>query len=100
MQTLVPGPGLGLVGRPSAWPLQLLLLPRLLLRLQQLQLTGPGIVVVAAAVVVAVVVDCSATQAINFIENNIASDICLSCNVWSTRDLKDNDVSCAAATLR
>ena len=34
------------------------------------------------------------------VENNIASNICLSRNVWSTRDLKDHDVSCAAATLR
>ena len=34
------------------------------------------------------------------IENNIASDIRLSRNVWSTRDLKYHYVSCAAATLR
>ena len=34
------------------------------------------------------------------IENNIASDIRLSRNVWSTRYLADHDVSCAAATLR
>ena len=33
-------------------------------------------------------------------KNNIASDIRLSRNVWSTRDLKDHNVSCAAATLR
>ena len=32
------------------------------------------------------------------IENNITSDIRLSRNVWSTRDLKDHDVSCAAAS--
>ena len=36
----------------------------------------------------------------NNIENNIPSDIRLSRNVWSTRDLKDHDVSCAAATFR
>ena len=36
----------------------------------------------------------------HIIENDIASDIRLSRNVWSTRDLKDHDVSCAAATLR
>ena len=34
------------------------------------------------------------------IENNIASDIRLSHNVWSTRDLKDHNDSSAAATLR
>ena len=33
------------------------------------------------------------------IENNIASDIRLSLNVWSTRDLNDDDVSCNTRLL-